>query len=78
MKTLTTIDLDILAAGGCQLPDCKHDHVKGPVFFHCRQHLHGRLNVYYVMGSGVVKIDCYHCGSELAQFQIENPLRTPK
>jgi hypothetical protein len=78
MKTLTTIDLDILAAGGCQLPDCKHEHVNGPIFFHCRQHQGGRLNVYYVLGSGTLQVECYHCHSLLAAVEVRNPLGTTK
>ena len=55
-----TEDLDRLAAQGCAVPNCKHEH-DGTVYIHGRCHINARMEVSYSTGTGLLRITCSEC-----------------
>lgn len=76
---LTRIDLDLMAAKGCQAPGCKnHDHT---IFLHGRCHMSAGLDVSYTRDSRALVIVCARCKRHVATVAVadeEPPPATPE
>ena len=70
MKTpLTKIGLDLIAAGGCSTPGCKHeDH--GTLFLHQRCHPGAKIEVSYTIRTGVIRVACVACQRSIAEIKV--------
>lgn len=67
---LTTLELDLLAAGGCQDPDCRHEDHRGAVL-RCREHRLSGVDVTY--WAGELAIRCHACHRELTVVLVAGP-----
>lgn len=66
---LTKIQLDLMIAGGCDTPGCKHeDH--GTLFLHPRCHPNTKMEISYTVGSGVLVIACLKCHKLIAEIKV--------
>jgi hypothetical protein len=58
-EPLTRAELDPIAAAGCQMPGCTHEHHAGlPLYLHCRHHPGGKIEVSYDPTTGTLRIGC--------------------
>lgn len=72
MKPLFQIDLDRIAAAGCQNPNCKGGCAadQGILFLHPRCHQNSGVQVSYEKGSGALTISCNRCERPLAAIAV--------
>jgi len=70
MNGLTKIQLDLMAANGCEIPDCTHDH-SGEIFLRPRCHVNRQPEVSYTRGSGVLIIACSECHRLVAAIAVK-------
>ncbi len=71
MKPLTRNDLDAGVAGGCQVPDCKHEHHDGVIFLNGKCHTGAGVDVSYTAGTGLLRIECRECGRLIAEVAVK-------
>lgn len=69
MNPIYQDDLDALAAHGCQMPGCSHDHDK-ILYFVARCHPKARISAYYKAGSGVVLLLCGECEKVIVPLAV--------
>lgn len=71
MKTqpLTKLQLDLMVAGGCSTPDCKHEN-HNTLHLHGRCHTHGRIEVSYTQKTGVLCVACAECHQVIANVKV--------
>lgn len=67
---ITRKELDRMAAGGCQSPDCDHKEHGDTFFLHGRCHVGGQIEVSYRAGSGVLRVGCRECGKVIALVAV--------
>ena len=68
-STLTKLQLDLMAAHGCQTPGCKHEG-HGTIFLHQRCHMLAPLEVSYTGGSGVLRVACSQCHAVVGEVKV--------
>ena len=68
-STLTKLQLDLMAAHGCQTPGCKHEG-HDTVFLHGRCHLHAHVEVRYKRGSGILNVACLECHKLICRIRV--------
>lgn len=64
------VDLDAIAAQGCECQDAECKCGIGPYFFHARCHPEGEIEVSYVRGSGILRIGCRECSQDIANVEV--------
>lgn len=70
---LTKDILDQMAMQGCQHPDCKghHEDHAAEVSFNPSCHPHGgAVIVYYVAGSGKLRLECFVCENLVCEIAV--------
>lgn len=72
MKALTTVELDIVTAGGCATPGCKHMH-DPDMYIHARCHIKADLHVRYDSRDHQLHLECAECGSPVADVKVAEP-----
>lgn len=66
---LTKIQLDLIAAGGCATPGCKHeDH--GTLYLHQRCHPEAPIEVSYTIRTGIIRVACFACKRPIADIKV--------
>ena len=65
MTPLTRLELD---RGGCDTPNCGHDH--SVLFLHSRCHPYAAVEACYEKGSGCVVLRCARCKQLVARIQV--------
>jgi hypothetical protein len=66
---LTKIQLDLMAAHGCETPGCNHEG-HDTVFLHGRCHPRARAEASYECGSGVLRVACADCHKLIAEIKV--------
>lgn len=66
---LTKLDLDMMAAKGCQEPSCKGGHEE-IIFIHGRCHLDAPLEVSYKRGDGFLVVACLKCHKPITRVKV--------
>jgi hypothetical protein len=69
---LNKTDLDVMAARGCQIPNCTHGEEDGPhnVVFHARCHVQACPKVTYRQGSGLLELHCAVCDKFITAIKV--------
>jgi len=63
------MQLDIIAAGGCSTPGCKHeDH--GTLYLHQRCHPKAWLEASYTKGTGILRLSCSQCQKTIEEIKV--------
>lgn len=58
-------DLDNMSAG-C----CTEGENSGLLYIHGRCHLEGKIEVSYLKGSGILRIGCMECGTDIVNIEV--------
>lgn len=66
-RGLGKLELDIMAAHGCQRPGCTH--CDDTIYFHQRCHP-ANLTVYYTRGTGLITLLCSECERKVAEIRV--------
>lgn len=64
----TKKELDEATLSGCDVPGC--DCATGPMYFHCKAHNGGPIEVSYVPGSGVLEVECRLCKKRILAVKL--------
>jgi hypothetical protein len=74
MRPVNKTQLDAIASHGCQVPGCSHahDNDNGALYFNQRCCLGEGVEVSYVFGSGVLKINCKNCHEPIMDVEVAN------
>lgn len=65
----TKIQLDIIAAAGCQDPNCK-DPKCGTMYLTPRCHPRNAVRVRYKKNSGLLEVECAHCAKHVLTIKV--------
>ncbi len=68
---LTKIQLDLIAAHGCESPGCNHEG-HDTIFMHARCHVRGGVEVSYQRGTGVLQVACAKCHKIIGEIKVAN------
>lgn len=68
--SLNRIDLDTIAARGCQEPGCSHEGHDQTIYFHGRCCMGGPIEASYTLGTGILRIGCRECGETIAEVKV--------
>ena len=70
MNALIRLELDIMAAHGCSVPECRHENHDGTIFFHGRCHLSAPVEVSYAKSTGTIRLACGQCHRLMAEISV--------
>ena len=60
--------LDQITQGGCDVPDCDHDH--STLYLEPRCHPGKGCNVIYYRGASIIHFECAKCAKPVASFHL--------
>lgn len=70
MNSLTRIDLDLMAAHGCETPGCSHE-THSRIYFHGRCHPDEPTWAFYDASTGEVTVECAVCRKAIATIVVK-------
>lgn len=66
---MNKIGLDIIAANGCQVPNCTHKH-ESELYFRGRCHPSAGVSVSYAKNSGILRVTCKECDAPIVDIKV--------